>query len=152
MTMRDRAMMLLTLIGFAASLAVAPAAAQEPASSQEDESDDDEGEIALVYERESYAYQAGELRDPFASLVGVGIGPRLEDLTIRGLIYAEERSVVVLSDGADNLYRLRVGQTVGNAQVLDIQPTRVIFAVEEFGVTHRETLEYNRDRGQGTGQ
>ena len=38
-------------------------------------------------------------------------------------------------------YRLRRGDSVGNATVVDIGPTRVVFSVSDFGIRRQEILE-----------
>lgn len=135
----------------AAVWAVAPAAAQEAGG----EASAEEGEVALVYERETFVYPARNRPDPFRPLVGgEGLGPRVEDLTVKGILYARERSVALIVDGGGEMYRLRRGQTIGNARVLEIRPAQVIFAVDEFGVVRQHVLELQRERerSQGTGQ
>ncbi len=103
-------------------------------------------EPKLIFDREVFSYPAGPRRDPYTPLVGKNdAGPRFEDLTIRGIIFSgASQSVVLLSDGK-KVYRRRRGEMVGNARVVQISPTRVIFSVDNFGVWREESLEMKRN-------
>lgn len=107
-------------------------------------------EVTLVYEREVFAYAPAGRRDPFRPLTEDDeLGPRFEQLVLQGVIYAtgQGRSVALLGDGSNRIYRVRVGDIVGNARVLEIAPQRVVLAVETFGTVRRETLELTRRGG-----
>jgi hypothetical protein len=109
------------------------------------------GEPELKFEREAFVYPGASRRDPFTSLAALkGMGPRFEDLTLQGVIYSPTGgSVALLSDDGGRIYRVRRGETVGNARVLSIAPTRVLFAVENFGVVRQEQLEMKRKDTEG---
>lgn len=145
------------LLGSAAHLAaqsqarpnpVRPAAA--PAAAVPAPSANSELELELVFEREVFFYPTGAMRDPFKPLLDSS-GPRFEDLTLRGVIHSDDPtlSVVLLADAGGRIYRVRRGETVGNARVIDVQPMRVIFAVNNFGVVRQETLELKRKAPEG---
>jgi len=146
-------------IGWLAGLLLlaAPLTAQEAQDTVEDAMSDvpapAEGEVRLVYEREVYGYDAGNLRDPFAALVGEGIdiGPTFADLRLRGIIYSTGRgqSIALLHDRSGNLYRARRGDIIGNATVLEIRPLEVLFVVEDFGQTRQEMLRLKSDEAEG---
>jgi hypothetical protein len=104
-------------------------------------------EIQLVFEREVYHYGAQNRRDPFHSLAD-GIGPLFDDLTLRMIIYSPRpgQSVALLVDGAKKLYRLRKGETVGNATVLDITKSQVTFTVEDYGNRRQEVLDLKNQK------
>jgi hypothetical protein len=123
-----------------------PAAAQRPGEQMARGE-----EPRLIFEREAFTYPNGGRRDPFRALTGVETGPRFEELTLRMIIYSEtpDLSIVTLSDGSNRMHRLRRGEVVGNATVLDIGPTRVIFAVDNLGVRRREILELKRTNPEG---
>ncbi|MFO7261344.1 MAG: hypothetical protein DIU52_009310 [bacterium] len=108
------------------------------------------GEIDLVFEREVFSYPLTHRRDPFSPL-NVSDGPRFEELTLRGIIYSPEpgRSVALLAGPDNRIYRVRRGETVGNARVLDVGPRRVLFAVNNFGVVRQEVLELKRKEQEG---
>src|SRR5690554_4905587 len=80
----------------------------------------------LVFEREVFVYSPGGRRDPFKPLTDEdGVGPLFEDLSLRMIIYsavAPGESVAVLADGQKKTYRVRRGDYVGNAAVVEIGP------------------------------
>ncbi|HEY8470485.1 MAG TPA: hypothetical protein VIL18_12615 [Longimicrobiales bacterium] len=108
------------------------------------------GEVELVFEREVFFYPTGNRRDPFSPL-SVSEGPRFEELTLRGIIHSSVpgQSVALLVGPGNRSYRVRRGETVGNARVLDIGPRRVLFAVNNFGVVRQEVLELKRKEPEG---
>lgn len=101
-------------------------------------------QITLVYEREVFTYRGGGRRDPFEPLTGENqMGPRFEELSIQGIIYSRVpgRSVALLTGAQDQVHRVRVGDVLGNTRVIEIGPTRVVMAVENFGAIRQEILE-----------
>jgi hypothetical protein len=104
--------------------------------------------VELEYEREVFRYPVAGRRDPFSALSRRGdMGPRFDDLKLHGIIYSGGvgRSVAVVADGDGKRHRVRRGDVIGDAQVLDIGPTRVVFSVENFGIQRQEVLELGRD-------
>jgi hypothetical protein len=99
------------------------------------------GEIQLVFEREVFRYIAENRRDPFTH--EEAIGPFFDDLSLRMIIHSPlpNQSVVLMADGSKKVYRLRRGDVIGNATVLEITPTRVVFSVEDFGNRRQEVLD-----------
>jgi hypothetical protein len=109
-------------------------------------------EPRLVFERETFSYAGAGRRDPFRPLSRRDeIGPLFDELKLSMIIYHEQPSlsVVVVSDGGNRRYRLRRGETVGNATVVEISPTRVRFSVDSFGVRQQEVLELKRTKPEG---
>jgi hypothetical protein len=116
----------------------------------------------LVFQREVFAYPVYERRNPFQPLVGTeGGGPRYEDLVLRGIVYSPDpsRSVALFGvrtgmaaggegEATAQSYRVRRGDVLGNVQILEIQQTRVVVEVTEFGLTERQVMELQR-LGQG---
>ena len=101
-------------------------------------------EVTLVYEREVFTYTGSERRDPFQPLTGDNqMGPRFQELSLQGIVYSNVpgRSVAVLQAGGDRVLRARVGDVIGNSRVIEIGPTRVVMAVENFGTIRQEILE-----------
>jgi hypothetical protein len=137
--------------GLAATLVAAPVRAQEPAATPE--SDLPAATVIttdprLIFEREVYAYPGRARRDPFMPLTGQNSGPLFSDLKLRVILYSDNpaQSIVALSDAANKQYRLRRGDTVGNATVVDIGPTRVVFSVSDFGIRRQEVLDLKTKR------
>ena len=140
-----------SLFACVVALSAAPLAAQQagapaapPATAVKAAPTVASGEPALIFDREVFSY-AGGRRDPYTALVGKNdAGPRFEDLTLRGIIYSPAAgSMAVLSDGK-RTYRKHRGELLGNARVVEISPTRVIFAVDNFGVWRQESLEMKK--------
>jgi hypothetical protein len=102
----------------------------------------------LIFEREVYAYPGRARRDPFMPLTGQNAGPLFSDLRLRVILYSENpsQSIVAVSDAANKQYRLRRGDSVGNATVVDIGPTRVVFSVNDFGIRRQEVLDLKAKR------
>lgn len=113
-------------------------------------------EPKLAFDREVFAYPAEGRRDPFKPLVGGpgSSGPLFQDIALRGIIYSPDprRSVALLQVGGRRTFRLRRGDIIGNARVLEIQPLRVRFAVENFGTVRNEVLELRGNNQMRTDQ
>ena len=120
-------------------------------------------ETVLAFEREVFVYPSFDRVNPFQPLLATDTGgPRYERLRLSGIIYAETpgRSVATVSTsvaaiGADGTitanigdsYYLKVGQTIGNTTVVEINPESIEVDVEEFGVTDRRTMRLLRAPG-----
>jgi hypothetical protein len=115
----------------------------------------------LVFEREVFSYPQYERRNPFVPLVGTEEGgPRFEELILQGILFSpdSDRSVAlfgsrtsVSGEGANQTpqaFRARRGQTLGNVRILEIQRTRVVVEVVEFGLTEQRIMELRRP-GEG---
>ncbi len=138
------------LVGAALVVVAAPAAAQQAGAGQADPPAAAAGSDPLLkLEREVFLYPVEFRRDPFESLADRDdLGPRFEELVLRGIIYAAGGgSVALLADGGGRRYRVRRGGIVGNARVIDISERRVVFAVETFGIIRQERLELKRKEG-----
>ena len=151
---------------FAAAVALAalpaPGAAQEPLPApppgppQEPE---------LIFEREIFRYPAFQRRNPFVPLEGAEGGVRFEQLSLIGIMYSSDptASVAVVSTGGvtvaedgtltpveGDAFNVKVGQTIGNTTIREIQRDRVIVDVEEFGLTDRRTMFFQSRRPGGS--
>lgn len=105
-----------------------------------------------AYERETFAYSAHGGRDPFQPLdVGDGDAPRFVDLALSGvLLHRETGSVATLTDRrTGRRYRIREGDSLGEARLERIRADGVDFIVETFGVPRRETLWVRREGRRG---
>lgn len=133
--------------GFVAVLAAAPAMAQDPPPPQPAppaaRAVTDASEPRLVFEREVFDYPGRNRRDPFMPLTGRNAGPLFTDLKLHMIIHSDDprQSIVDVSDASKKRFRLRRGDAVGNATVVDIQPTRVVFSVVDFGIARNEVLD-----------
>jgi hypothetical protein len=122
-------------------------------------------EPELVFEREVFQYPAFQRRNPFVPLEGAEGGIRYEQLSLIGIMYSSDptASVAVLSTGgvqvADDgtlsavegdAYNVKVGQTIGNTTIREIQRDRVVVDVEEFGLTDRRTMFFLSRRQGGS--
>jgi len=147
------------LAAFAVLAAVpAPGAAQEPPPGPPSEPE-------LIFEREVFQYPAFQRRNPFVPLEGAQGGMRFEQLSLIGIMYSPDptASVAVVTTGgvqvAENgtltpiegdAYNVKVGQTIGNTTIREIQRDRVIVDVEEFGLTDRRTMFFQSRRQGGS--
>ena len=115
--------------------------------------------VTLVFEREVFFYPQYQRRDPFSPLVsGDENGPRFEGLKLLGVIYSSEPngSVALLGPRAEQTedpsavrtYRVRRGDRVGNIRILQIQETRIVVEIEEFGMREQRIMELERP-GEG---
>jgi hypothetical protein len=98
--------------------------------------------------RETFAY-AGGARDPFASLINVAsIGPEFGDLELVGVyqdLRSRENSVIVLREkSSSRRHKLRVGDQVGRARLVRIQPRDAVFTIQDFGYERQETLSLRK--------
>jgi hypothetical protein len=116
---------------------------------------------ALVFQREVFLYPQYQRRNPFIPLVGTGEGgPRFEELLLQGILFSPDPSQSVAlfgnktsldsENGTDvpSSFRARRGQTIGNVKILEIQRTRVVVEVVEFGLTEQRIMELRRP-GEG---
>jgi hypothetical protein len=109
-------------------------------------------DVALVFEREVFRYPGASRRDPFKSLADEqSLGPLFDDLKLRMIIHSPlpNQSVALLADGSQKIYRLRRGDMIGNATVIDITATRVTFTVDDFGNRRQEVLDIKANQKEG---
>lgn len=117
----------------------------------QDEEQSSAGQVApdeLIYRREKFVYPTDSRRNPFVSLLTLtDAGPQFEDLDLVGVIFGGSvGSVATLIDRAtDRRYRVRRGDSVGNASVVEIRPDAVVFRVTQFGITRSETLSIRKE-------
>ena len=98
--------------------------------------------------RETFAYSGGS-RDPFASLLNSSAtGPEIGSLDLVG-VYQDLRnssnSVVVLREKATaKRHKLRVGDQLGRARLVQIRPRDAVFTIRDFGFERQETLSLRK--------
>lgn len=100
-----------------------------------------------TYRREIFTYPTGGRTDPFRPLeLDQGMGPRFENLVLAGVIHAPEvGSVAILRDrSTGSRHRVRDGERIGNARVVEIRPDAVVFSVRGVAGPRREILPARR--------
>jgi hypothetical protein len=98
--------------------------------------------------RETFAYTGGT-RDPFSSLIDVATsGPEIGDLELVGVyqnLRTPSASVVVLREKVSTKrHKLRVGDQVGRARLVQIRPRDAVFTIQDFGYERQETLSLRK--------
>jgi hypothetical protein len=98
--------------------------------------------------RETFAY-AGGTRDPFASLINSDrSGPEFADLELVGVyqnLRTPANSIVVLREKVTaKRYKLRAGDQVGRARLVQIRPRDAVFTIQDFGFERQETLSLRK--------
>jgi hypothetical protein len=98
--------------------------------------------------RETFAYTGGT-RDPFNSLINLAnIGPEIADLELVGVyqdLKSPSNSIVVLREKVSaKRHKLRVGDQVGRAQLVQIRPRDAVFTIQDFGFERQETLSLRK--------
>ena len=107
---------------------------------------------ALEYQREVFTYPTAGRRSPFrAPDAGEGMGPQFEDLSLSGIIHAPSiGSVAIVKDGATGeRHRLREGQRIGDARVIEIRRDGVVFSVSGITGPRREVLQAKTEEQEG---
>jgi hypothetical protein len=115
--------------------------------------------VDLVFEREVFVYPRYERRDPFLPLLDDDqTGPRIEEIELKGIVFSSDPDLSVATFGlrsgqgeggvSRQSFRVRRGEVLGNVRILEIQQTRVVVQIEEFGLTEQRVLELQRP-GQG---
>lgn len=106
-----------------------------------------------IYRRERFVYPTSNRRNPFMSLLdSEESGPEFDNLDLVGVIFGGSAgSVATLIDSAtQKRHRVRRGDVVGNARVVEIRSDAVVFQVSRFGMTSSETLRIRKEEeGQG---
>jgi len=137
-----------------AALAAAAVLLPVPAAGQTPEGEPSSGEASssvLGYEREQFEYSGRGRRNPFRPLTTVDRqGPRFEDLELAGILFNPEvGSVAVVADRmSERRFRLREGERVGTARVVEIRPDEVIFAISTFAANRQAVLRVKKEREQ----
>lgn len=128
----------------AAPAAAGRAAAASPASPASAAVTDPAIEAAAMIYREVFTYEGQGRRDPFVSLMRTtDLRPALQDLRLTGILFDHtgERPVAIMRETTTNeQYRVTTGMTLGRMRVAEIHPKKVIFIIEEFGFSRRDSL------------
>jgi len=89
------------------------------------------------------SYSSFGFRDPFVEVrSSSGDGINIDNLTLAGIIYENERPMALLSDNKimGQSYTLFEGDTVKNGKILKISKNSVMFLLQEYGVSRRYTV------------
>jgi hypothetical protein len=94
--------------------------------------------------RESYEYSREGRRDPFVSLLTTNeLRPTMSDLRLTGILFdhSGRNSVATLRDLTTNVqYRVTAGSALGRMRVSAIRVKTVVFTIDEFGTTRKDSL------------
>ncbi len=98
--------------------------------------------------RETFAY-AGGTRDPFSSLINSSkTGPEIADLELVGVyqdLRSTDNSVVILREKVTaKRHKMRVGDQLGRARLVQIRPRDAVFTIRDFGFERQETLSLRK--------
>jgi hypothetical protein len=94
---------------------------------------------SLVYTRDYYSYNVRKKRDPFLPLLTRGgqlKGLTLNELSLTGILWGEDRTIAVMENSQGRGFLLQVGDTVAGARLVAIREDAAVFRVVEFGVIH----------------
>lgn len=94
--------------------------------------------------REVFAYARDGRRDPFVSLLTTNeLRPTISDLRLTGILFdhSGRNSLATLRDITNNAqYRVGVGSVLGRMRVSAIRTLTIVFTIDEFGTTRRDSL------------
>lgn len=141
-------------LGTALLLLVAPVA---PVQAQQDDAAQDGAQARQAadsvaqaddfeYQRETFSYPQ-RARNPFERVnAGVQEGPRFQNLVLAGILYSPSvGSVAVLVDrSTGQRFRVREGERIGQATVLNIRRSDVLFSVAGATQSRQETLQVEK--------
>lgn len=117
---------------------------------------DTAGPPPTIY-REVFTYSRDGRRDPFVSLLTTNeLRPTISDLRLTGILYDNarpERSIATFRDVTNNSqYRVTVGSTLGRMRVTAVRTLSVIFTIDEFGTTRRDSLTLRDSTNKARGK
>jgi hypothetical protein len=94
--------------------------------------------------REVFVYSRDGRRDPFVSLLTTKeLRPAISDLRLTTIAFdpGGAHSLAILRDlGTNAQYRVTEGSTLGRMHVSAIRQKAVVFTIDEFGTTRRDSL------------
>ncbi len=102
--------------------------------------------------RETFAYGGGS-RDPFASLINnAKLGPEIADLDLVGVyqnLRVPSNNLVILREKVTTKrHKLRVGDQLGRARLVQIRPREAVFMIHDFGFERQETLSLRKQEDE----
>jgi len=103
-------------------------------------------------EKNRVVYNTFGIRDPFIPLEPDDVegGLNIDQMKVVGIIYSTTRPMAVLEHVTQSglSVALREGDAIQNGRVLQILRDRVVFVLEEFGVTRQFTLKLQVPKGE----
>lgn len=106
--------------------------------------------------REMFSYARDNRRDPFVSLLTTNeLRPTMSDLRLTGILFdhSGRNSIATLRDLTNNAqYRVSVGSTLGRMRVTAIRTLTVVFTIDEFGTTRRDSLTLRDSTNKARGK
>lgn len=105
-------------------------------------------DTAFRYEREVFSYPVAGRANPFRPPdARSAVGPRFEDLRLSGILYGPPvASLTVLRDArTGRVHRLREGEKLGDARLVEVRPSEAVFAVMGTTGTRTERLRVEPD-------
>ncbi len=116
---------------------------------------DTAGPPPTIY-REMFVYSRDGRRDPFVSLLTTNeLRPTMSDLRLTGILFdhSGRNSIATLRDLTNNAqYRVSVGSTLGRMRVTAIRTLTVVFTIDEFGTTRRDSLTLRDSTNKARGK
>jgi hypothetical protein len=94
-------------------------------------------------DNDKISYSSFGFRDPFIEVKSSsGDGINIDNLTLAGIIYENEKPMALLSDNKTKgqSYTLYEGDTVKNGKILKISKNSIMFLLQEYGVSRRYTM------------
>jgi hypothetical protein len=106
-------------------------------------------ETTVFHREEPVIYRSEGLRDPFRALVANEKKEgevktdllRLEDAILTGIVWSSGDYVALVRDKDGKNFFLRKGDPIYQGTVLEVEQTRAVFEVSEFGDYSQVTLE-----------
>jgi len=121
----------------------APQTTVKPGTELNTPKPDTAGPPPTIY-REAFEYSRDGRRDPFVSLLTTNeLRPTMSDLRLTGILFdhSGRNSIATLRDLTNNAqYRVTVGSTLGRRRVAAFRTLTIVFTIDEFGTTRRDSL------------
>lgn len=116
---------------------------------------DTAGPPPTIY-REVFDYARDGRRDPFVSLLTTNeLRPTMSDLKLTGILldHAGRNSIATLRDITNNSqYRVTVGSVLGRMRVTAIRTLTIVFTIDEFGTTRKDSLTLRDSTNKARGK
>jgi hypothetical protein len=89
-------------------------------------------------------------RDPFLPLSRDADSPvpEVEDLRLVGILYDAGDRIALFEDGRSKAYALRENDPVQNGYLLRVQPDKVLFLINELGISRTYALKLSKEKEQ----